>query len=168
MDWHDDPASHSEGPGPTAAQRDRCRPSPHLRRARAALLTADGAGRRASAGALPSASRGASPPARLTSDERGMPPVVLIMLGRTISIALPTLLAGCAAPAAQSASDTTAASVTGQPSMSAAPTLAFTVEEADEPPAGAIEILLTFGPKFEPEEVSASAGTIVFFLQNDQ
>jgi plastocyanin len=97
-----------------------------------------------------------------------MPPGVLIMLGRTISIALATLMAGCAAPAAQSASDTTAASVTGQPSMSAAPTLAFTVEEADEPPAGAIEILLTFGPKFEPEEVSASAGTIVFFLQNDQ
>ena len=90
------------------------------------------------------------------------------MLGRTTSIALAILMVGCAAPALQTDSGTPSASVAGALSASAAPTLAFTVEEADEPPAGAIEILLTFGPKFEPEEVSAEAGTIVFVLQNDQ
>ena len=90
------------------------------------------------------------------------------MVERTIALALAILMAACAAPSAQSSSGTPADSIAGEPSMSAAPTLAFTVEEADEAPAGAIELLLTFGPTFEPEEVSAAAGTIVFFLQNDQ
>ena len=31
-----------------------------------------------------------------------------------------------------------------------------------------IEILLTFGPKFEPEEATAHAGDVVFFLRNDK
>lgn len=53
-------------------------------------------------------------------------------------------------------------------SESVAPTLEATVEEASEAPAGAIEILLTFGPKFEPEEVTAQAGDVVFFLRNDK
>ena len=90
------------------------------------------------------------------------------MVERTLALALAVLMAGCTAPPVQVASGHPAESVAGEPSMSAAPTLAFTVEEADEAPAGAIEILLTFGPMFEPEEVSAAAGTIVFFLQNDQ
>jgi plastocyanin len=90
------------------------------------------------------------------------------MLGRAISLAFAILITACATPSAQTASGTPAASVVGEPSMSAAPTPAFTVEEADKAPAGSIEILLTFGPVFEPEEVSTPAGTIAFFLQNDQ
>ena len=91
-----------------------------------------------------------------------------MMRGRAISLTVAILMFGCAAPSAQSATGTPAGSIAGEPSVSAAPTLAFTVQEADQAPAGAIEILLTFGPVFEPEEVSAAAGTIVFFLQNDQ
>ena len=53
-------------------------------------------------------------------------------------------------------------------SESVAPSLHATVEEASEAPAGAIEMLLTFGPKFEPEEVTAQAGDVVFFLRNDK
>jgi plastocyanin len=53
-------------------------------------------------------------------------------------------------------------------SESVAPTLQATVEEASEAPVGAIEVLLTFGPKFEPEEVTAQAGDVVFFLRNDK
>jgi plastocyanin len=90
------------------------------------------------------------------------------MPGRTTSIALAILMAACTAPSVQTAGGTPAGSLVSAPPVSAAPTLSFTVEEADEAPAGAIELLLTFGPRFEPEEVSASAGTVVFFLQNDQ
>jgi plastocyanin len=53
-------------------------------------------------------------------------------------------------------------------SASAAPTLQATVEETSEPPAGAIDILLTFGPKFEPDEATAQAGDVVFFLRSDK
>ena len=91
-----------------------------------------------------------------------------MMLGRTISMALAILMAACAAPSAPASSGTPQGSFISDPSMSAAPTLAFTVEEADEAPSGAIELLLTFGPKFEPEEISARPGTIVFFLDSDK
>jgi plastocyanin len=89
------------------------------------------------------------------------------MVSRTTFVALVILMIGCVGQPAQTASNSPS-SISTEPSVSAAPTLAFAVESADEAPAGAIEILLTFGPKFEPEEVTASAGTIVFFLQNDQ
>jgi plastocyanin len=90
------------------------------------------------------------------------------MVSRTVALALLALLAACASVPPQSSSGEPTGSIAGEASLSAAPTLAATAEEATEAPEGAIEILLTFGPKFEPEEVSAPAGTIVFFLQNDQ
>lgn len=89
------------------------------------------------------------------------------MVGRTSSVALAVLMVGCASVPGQTATGGPS-SIEGAASEPAAPTLAATVEETRETPAGAIEILLTFGPKFEPGEVSAPAGTIVFFLQNDQ
>jgi plastocyanin len=52
-------------------------------------------------------------------------------------------------------------------SESAAPTLQATAEEASEAPAGAVEILLTCCPDFEPKEATAQAGAVVFFLHND-
>ena len=53
-------------------------------------------------------------------------------------------------------------------SESAAPTLRATVEEASEAPAGAIDVLMTDGPDFEPDEVTAESGDLVFFLHNDK
>ena len=51
-------------------------------------------------------------------------------------------------------------------SESVAPTLQATVEEASEAPAGAIDILMTDGPDFDPKEVTAAAGDLVFFLRS--
>lgn len=52
-------------------------------------------------------------------------------------------------------------------SESVAPTLQATAEEASEAPAGAVDILMTCCPDFEPKEVTAQAGDVVFFLHND-
>lgn len=90
------------------------------------------------------------------------------MVGRTILIWLAVLMVACAPVPGNATGDRSSGSIGSASTEPAAPTLAATAEEADEAPAGAIEILLTFGPKFEPEEVSAPAGTIVFFLRNDQ
>jgi plastocyanin len=46
-------------------------------------------------------------------------------------------------------------------------TLATTAEPAREAPLGAIELLMTFGPRFVPAEATATAGTVMFFLRND-
>ena len=54
------------------------------------------------------------------------------------------------------------------PVPSAAPTLAATFERDAEVPEGAIEILMTFGPDFEPKAATAKAGTVVFALRNDK
>jgi plastocyanin len=54
------------------------------------------------------------------------------------------------------------------PEVSAAPTLSTSFVEDRRAPAGAIEVLLTFGPTFEPEEATARPGTVVFFLKNDK
>jgi plastocyanin len=49
------------------------------------------------------------------------------------------------------------------------PTLASTTEKASTAPAGAIQITLALPdakPRFQPDHVSAPAGTVVFFLRN--
>ena len=69
-----------------------------------------------------------------------------------------------AAPSARESED-------GTETASTAPTLTASFEEANsfaDPPAGSIEIVMTFGPKFEPEEATATAGTVTFFLVNDK
>jgi plastocyanin len=86
--------------------------------------------------------------------------------------ALAIALSACsaAAPASESSEPTTDATAAAS-IESAAPTLAATFEETEpfaDAPAGAIEILMTFGPTFRPEEATAEAGTVTFFLRNDK
>ena len=79
------------------------------------------------------------------------------------------MLAACAGTPADTPEQTEAhESHSPVNSGSAAPMLQTTVEEAGSAPSGAIEILLTFGPKFEPDEATAQAGEVVFFLRNDK
>jgi plastocyanin len=81
-------------------------------------------------------------------------------------------LSACGGAASPSqAPHSAAAHQSGTPTGSAAPTLAAGFVETEpfaDAPAGSIEILLTFGPKFEPEEATAKAGTVTFFLRNDK
>ena len=81
-------------------------------------------------------------------------------------------LAACGGGASPSeASRSASESEDAAETASAAPTLPATFEETDsfaDPPTGSIEIVMTFGPKFEPEEATAAAGTVTFFLVNDK
>jgi plastocyanin len=55
------------------------------------------------------------------------------------------------------------------PAPTAIPTLASTTEEASEAPAGAIPIIMSepnANPSYQPDHVTAKAGTVVFFLEN--
>ena len=88
---------------------------------------------------------------------------------RMAAALITVMLAACAGTPAQTPEQTEdhdSHSPAG--SGSAAPTLQTTVEETGSAPAGAIAILLTFGPKFEPEEATAQAGDVAFFLRNDK
>jgi plastocyanin len=88
---------------------------------------------------------------------------------RVAAALIALMLSACAGTAAQTPEQTEAHdSHSPVSSASAAPTLQTTVEETGRAPAGAIEILLTFGPKFEPEEATAQAGDVAFFLRNDK
>ena len=83
----------------------------------------------------------------------------------TVLIAL--VLAACAGTPAETPEPTDAqASHSPVSSESVAPTLQATFEEASEAPAGAIDILMTDEPAFEPNEVTAEAGDLVFFLRS--
>jgi uncharacterized cupredoxin-like copper-binding protein len=76
------------------------------------------------------------------------------------------IVAGCAAPAAsipESSSAAEAASPSSIATPTAVPTLEATTEEAAEAPRGAITIAVP-GPDFVPNEITAPAGTVVFFL----
>ena len=78
-------------------------------------------------------------------------------------------LAACAATPAETPRQTDAhPSDSPSGSESAAPTLRATIEEAGEPPAGAIEVLMTDDPGFDPNELTAQAGDVAFFLRSDQ
>ena len=76
-------------------------------------------------------------------------------------------LAGCAAPIASLPASGTAAE-TSSPSQlatpTAIPTLEATTEEAAEAPPDAIPVIVGPGPDFVPADISAPAGTVVFFL----
>lgn len=76
------------------------------------------------------------------------------------------------APTAPAASAETsagpAASPSRPPKATPIPTLAHTSEEATAAPTGAISIqmMLESGPRFVPDQVTAAAGTVTFFIQN--
>jgi plastocyanin len=61
-------------------------------------------------------------------------------------------------------------SLAGTPVLTPAATLVSTTEEASQAPAGAISIMMitlpNARPRFDPVEVAAKAGTVVFFLEN--
>jgi plastocyanin len=77
------------------------------------------------------------------------------------------VLTGCASSAPVATSTPTAAPTeTPSPEPTPYPTLASTTVEAAEAPPGAIVIELTPQLTFEPSEITAPAGTIVFYLQN--
>jgi plastocyanin len=91
------------------------------------------------------------------------------MTNRPAAILLLLALAGCSAGGSEStetARPTTAGSAS--PEGSSAATLSTSFTEDRRAAAGAIEVLMTFGPTFEPEEATAPAGTVVFFLKNDK
>ena len=80
-------------------------------------------------------------------------------------------LAACTGTPAETHDPTDAhASQSPTSSESAAPTLQATAEEASEAPAGAIDVLMLDDPvfAFDPQELTAGAGDLVFFLHNDQ
>jgi plastocyanin len=91
---------------------------------------------------------------------------------RAAMAGLAIALAACGAgtPAASSGEPTSEAS--SEPTMeSTAPSFAASFEEVEpfaDAPAGSIEIVMTFGPMFEPEEATTSAGTVTLFLRNDK
>lgn len=88
---------------------------------------------------------------------------------RTIAPALLALaLAACAATPAETPEQTDTASNSPTNSESAAPTLRATTVEATDAPAGAISVVLTDDPGFDPNEITAEAGDLVFFLHSDQ
>ena len=91
------------------------------------------------------------------------------MINRPLALLLLLVLAGCTAGGSES-TDTVAPATAGSasPEVSAAPTLSTSFVEERRARAGAIEVLMTFGPTFEPEEATAQAGTVVFFLRNDK
>lgn len=74
------------------------------------------------------------------------------------------------ATAAATSSPTEAATSlpTRAPRPTPIPTLPSTSEDATAAPSGAISIQMTFvdGPRFVPDQVTASAGTVAFFIQN--
>jgi plastocyanin len=101
---------------------------------------------------------------------------VLTLLNGKGSWAAFTVLAICLAAcgsgtSSSEATHSAADHETGTPTESTAPTLAATFVETEpfaDAPAGSIEILMTFGPMFKPEEATARAGSVTFFLRNDK
>lgn len=82
------------------------------------------------------------------------------------------VLSACAGLASPSeVSESAAESAENSAGPSQGPALMASFEEVPafaDPPAGSIEILMTFGPTFVPEEATAKAGTVTFFLRNDK
>jgi len=99
---------------------------------------------------------------------------VHILLGsgsRAATALLALCLLACGGVSSSEAAPSALESEDGTETASAAPTLTASFEETEpfaDAPEGSIEILLTFGPKFEPEEASAKAGTVTIFLRNDK
>ncbi|HEX5579032.1 MAG TPA: cupredoxin domain-containing protein [Candidatus Limnocylindria bacterium] len=86
-------------------------------------------------------------------------------------LALAIVASACGAGEPTSMTTSPTAEESAETTASAAPTLAARFEEVEpfaDPPEGAVEILMTFGPTFVPEEATATAGTVTFFLKNDK
>lgn len=102
-------------------------------------------------------------------------------------LAVSLALGGCAGAVTTASTTTTPRSSTTLPSPSAVaatspaatpgptsaaasiPTLGSTTEQASQAPTGAIPIRLTVtngNPRFEPDHLTAKAGTVAFFLEN--
>ena len=83
-------------------------------------------------------------------------------------VAVTIAVGGCgSAGATTSTTSTVATSPTAAPT--AIPTLASTTEQASQAPTGSIPIKMALPnaePRFEPDSVTAKAGTVVFFLEN--
>ena len=91
------------------------------------------------------------------------------MVARALTLlSIGMLATSCGAASSPSAGASQTAVHSMDSSVEPSPTPGFTIEETREAPAGAIEILLTFGPVFDPKEASAKAGEVVFFLRGDQ
>jgi plastocyanin len=93
--------------------------------------------------------------------------------GGFLLVALAIAIGGCGAAGATTSTTTTsptaASAVAPTPAPTAIPTLASTTEEASEAPAGAIPIIMSepnANPSYQPDHVTAKAGTVVFFLEN--
>ena len=101
----------------------------------------------------------------------------------TAALSFTLAFGGCAsagAPASTGPTTTTSSSAspssapvsqsTGTSVPTPEPTLASTTEDASEAPAGAVPIKMIIlpnaAPRFEPDDVSVKAGTVVFFLEN--
>ena len=94
--------------------------------------------------------------------------------GRRWSIALPLITcliwgaAGCAGAAAPTISMAPSASAAESvsPTPTERPMLQTESAEADEAPAGAIDVQVGYGAKFVPERITARAGSVTFFLHS--
>ena len=77
---------------------------------------------------------------------------------------------GCASGATSTpAPDSIAEVASASPeSPTPIPTLEATTEEATEAPSGAVTIAVGPGPRFTPDQITAPAGTVVFFLDTQQ
>ena len=103
-----------------------------------------------------------------TTNRPGRSPLKLTGIAPALMV---LALAACAGTPAETPDPTDAdASHSPASSESAAPTLQATAEEASEAPAGAIDVLMLEEPAFafDPDEVTAAAGDLAFFLHNDQ
>ena len=83
-----------------------------------------------------------------------------------MSLAFIASACGASAPANETTQPTTQ-----DTAQSPSPRQAAHFEAVDpltEPPEGSIQILMTFGPSFVPEEATAKAGDVTIFLRNDK
>jgi plastocyanin len=77
---------------------------------------------------------------------------------------------GCASGATSTPASDSIAEVAsaGPEAPTPIPTLEATTEEATEAPSGAITMTVGPGPRFTPDQITAPAGTVVFFLDTQQ
>jgi uncharacterized cupredoxin-like copper-binding protein len=85
-----------------------------------------------------------------------------------LSVAL--VVAACAGPATSVPPSSAAATESPSPiaTPTAIPTLEASTEEAVEAPPGAISVTVGPGPDYVPADITAPAGTVVFFLDARQ
>jgi len=95
-------------------------------------------------------------------------------LRRFLPVALTVAIGACSSAASSVSPGQPPASVvpaaSGTQASSPLPTLASSVQRTSEAPAGAVPITMTVvdsnHPRFQPDTVTATAGTVVFYLSN--